>query len=87
MLASTGAINRASAIHLAVDTVSSDADAGFNADTTRAHADTGSDADSGRTGTDARNDTDTARAPAGSGLPDAALRRSVGVAVNRRFSR
>jgi hypothetical protein len=85
MLASTGAINRASAIHLAVDTVSSDA--GFNADTTRAHADTGSDADSGRTGTDARNDTDTARAPAGSGLPDAALRRSVGVAVNRRFSR
>jgi hypothetical protein len=87
MSASTGAIHRAAAIHLAVDTVPSDTDAGFNADTTRANADPGSHADTGRAGTDARNDTHTARAPAGSRLPDAALRRTVGVAINRRVSR
>jgi hypothetical protein len=87
MLTSTGAIHRAAAIHLAVDTVSSNADAGFNANATRAHADTGSDADTRRTGTNTGNDTDTARAPARSRLPDTALRRAVCVAVNRRFSR
>ena len=86
MLTSAGAIHRASAIHLAVDAVSSDANAGLNTDTARAHADTGSDADTRCAGTNARNDAHTACAHA-IRLPDTALRRAVCVTVNSGFSR
>ena len=86
MSTSTGAIYRAAAIHLAVDAVSSDTNAGLNTDTARAHADTGSDTDTGCTGTNARNDAHTACAHA-IRLPDTALRRAVCVTVNRGFSR
>jgi hypothetical protein len=94
MLASAGAIHRASAIHPAVDTVSSDtdavssdADAGLNADTARAHADTGSDTDTSGTDANARHVAHTGGAPAIVRLPDTALRRAVRVAVNSGFSR
>jgi hypothetical protein len=83
---STGAIHRAAAIHLAVDAVSSDTNAGLNTDTARAHAHTGSDADTGCAGTNAWNDAHTACAHA-IRLPDTALRRAVCVAVNSGFSR
>jgi hypothetical protein len=86
MLTSAGAIHRTAAIHLAVDAVSSDTNAGLNADTARAHADTGSDADTGCAGTYARNDAHAACAHA-IRLPDTALRRAVCVAVNSGFSR
>jgi hypothetical protein len=86
MLTSAGAIHRTAAIHLAVDAVSSDTNAGFNTDTARTHADTGSDADTRCAGTNARNDAHTACAHA-IRLPDTALRRAVCVTVNSGFSR
>jgi hypothetical protein len=87
MLTSAGAIHRASAIHPAVDTVSSDADAGLNADTARAHANTGSDTDTSGTDANARHVAHTGGAPAIVRLPDTALRRAIRVAVNSGFSR
>ena len=81
-LTTTGAIDRAAAIHLAVDAVSSDANAGLNTDAPRAHADTGRDADAGRAGTNTRNDAHAACTR----LPDTALRRAVRITVNRGFS-
>jgi hypothetical protein len=87
MLASAGAIHRASAIHPAVDTVSADTDAGLNADTARAHADAGSDADTSGTDANARHVAHTGGAPAIVRLPDTALRRAVRVTVNSGFSR
>jgi hypothetical protein len=86
MLTSAGAIHRAAAIHLAVDAVSSDTNAGLNSDTARAHADTRSDADTGCAGTNAGNDAHAACAYA-IRLPDTALRRAVCVTVNSGFSR
>jgi hypothetical protein len=87
-LTASGAVYRASAIDLAVDAVSSDANAGLNADAPRAHADTGSNADSGRARTSTWIDADAARAGADAiALPNAALRRTVGVAIDSGFSR
>ena len=87
MLTSAGAIYRAATIYLAVDAVSSDANAGLNADAPRTHADTGSNTDTCCARANARK-TPTPRAPdAESWLPDTALRRAVCVAVNRGFSR
>jgi hypothetical protein len=93
-LATAGAIDRAAPIHLAVDAVSSDANAGLNADTARAHADTirahantGRNADTGGTSTNARSDAYAARTPALSPLPNTALRRAIGITVDPRLSR
>lgn len=73
-LATTGAIDRTAAIHLALEAVSSDADAGLNADTAGAHANT-------------RSDADTARAPTLSRLPNTTLRRAICITVNSGFCR
>jgi hypothetical protein len=85
-LATTGAIDRAAAIHLAFGTVSPDANAGLNTDTACAHANTGRDTDARCAGTNARSDAYTARAPALSRLPDTALRRAICITVNSGLS-
>lgn len=86
-LATTGAIDRTAAIHLALEAVSSDADAGLNADTAGAHANTRSDADTGCAGSNAGSDADTARAPTLSRLPNTTLRRAICITVNSGFCR
>jgi hypothetical protein len=82
-LATAGTIDRTTAIHLAIDALSANANTGLDTHTPRAHADTRSDADTGCAGTNAGDDAHTAHAP----LPDTALRRTVGVTINGGSSR
>jgi hypothetical protein len=88
MLTAAGAIDRAPTIDIAVDAVSSHANAGFNANAARTDADTGSNTDTRCARANAWIDADAARAGADTvALPDAALRRAVCVAINCGFSR